>query len=815
MNELIQYLLDKIASTNLNNSRANTGAVILKLVPELDTKIKPLLAMVIQIMQGRFSKATSADPVGMAKLTNLSMAIGTSVADQLGQPDLKWQHKLRLGDLFLEAFLMAGYITMYRDGDKPRSPYVIAVLDDWSKVSEMPEAMARGLLVGSTEDIIAPVSSLVQADNRSLIKRWESEDTQYFKDSLLDEAFVKTADVLQATRWAINSPVLEVLLENQALFIQEEQPVPMEGSPTEVENAYKALKKKDTPENREAYQAAAETWGKKKLALSINSKNTEYSLTLNKARMLDDMDEFSQYVSFDYRGRIYYSEPFINFQGSDMARSLLRFKKPKRVTTEGEKWLAIHAANSFNASYTIDELREIDWFTSDYVSYLENLGMDSISVDKMSLLDREMWTWKNLAMILETANNKKLHMKCEKPVAFLAASFELKKMIEAKTQDVPFYSTLPIPIDGQCNGWQHLAAMSKDEQAGALVGLSPLEIPRDFYIATALELYHLTPDGDLKDLLKTMPMKDIRKGIAKRGSMVRAYSAGQNRIAENMYYDCCAEGYDDTYGIDMMSCTALSKTLIKAIDNVCAGPMKTMKYLQELAAYEIGTRLVYDIRTDEPADHKAVKRLKEAKNLTVRAINKNNRRVGPLTISESRLLTKLDRISRRLNNFEQRLHKGNGAEVMCWITPSGFPVWYVDDYQFSESCKGTINTPQKAYRVDHRVNIDSKKPDPISFGKGVAPNFVHSMDAAHLCLVVNAMDQDFGAVHDSFSVHASDVPALLNVTKQTFMDMYGDKDMFQFMRDRLLETEEGFDVEPPVYGVLDVNNINQSEYFFS
>ena len=33
-----------------------------------------------------------------------------------------------------------------------------------------------------------------------------------------------------------------------------------------------------------------------------------------------------------------------------------------------------------------------------------------------------------------------------------------------------------------------------------------------------------------------MPMKHIRKGISKRGSMTRAYSAGDSKIGENMWF---------------------------------------------------------------------------------------------------------------------------------------------------------------------------------------------------------------------------------------------------------------------------------------
>ena len=80
-----------------------------------------------------------------------------------------------------------------------------------------------------------------------------------------------------------------------------------------------------------------------------------------------------------------------------------------------------------------------------------------------------------------------------------------------------------------------------------------------------------------------MPMKAIRKGISKRGSMTRAYSAGAQKIAENMYNDLRKEGYDVEYGITEKHCKGFSHDLVKAIAAVCPGPLETMKYLQRIA----------------------------------------------------------------------------------------------------------------------------------------------------------------------------------------------------------------------------------------
>ena len=126
--------------------------------------------------------------------------------------------------------------------------------------------------------------------------------------------------------------------------------------------------------------------------------------------------------------------------------------------------------------------------------------------------------------------------------------------------------------------------MSKDQQAGTLVSLVPTSIQKDFYVAVAKELTRLMPAWFAE---KKIPMKHIRKGIAKRGSMTRAYSAGKNRISKNMYDDCHMEGFTIKYGITEQDCDVLATNLISAINTVCAGPLQTTKFLQKIAEHEL------------------------------------------------------------------------------------------------------------------------------------------------------------------------------------------------------------------------------------
>ena len=353
---------------------------------------------------------------------------------------------------------------------------------------------------------------------------------------------------------------------------------------------------------------------------------------------------------------------------------------------------------------------------------------------------------------------------CEKPVVFLACCLEWAK-IEEFGDSHAYICHLPIPIDGTNNGWQHLGAMSQDEVTGDLVGLIPGEVPKDFYVTTAKRLVELMPDFFEE---RQIPMKHIRKGIAKRGSMTRAYSAGATKIAENMAADLYQYGFDVKYNITPEDCVVLAKNLVKAIADVCPGPLKTMKYLQALA--------------------------------------------GHVLVSQ-------------------------GKKTINWTTPSGFPVehaYYLTDEDIAfvtlAPPKGhahhldPIGKPKKngkgeivgyTGRIGLAVQRYNEKPSLKDTASGISPNFVHSMDAAHMSLVIANWHGSFGAVHDSFSVHACDVEELMTLTRQTFVDMYDKENFFDIMRQMIVGEDEDFDEAQPQLGQLNINEVMESDFFFA
>ena len=708
LTEVVDYILVKIQGVNVNNPKANAGAKYIRNNYH-DEDIPRLVDISFQIIQSHFTKSSSEAEAGEARLTTVSSGIGNKIVPN--DPDLgiytQWETEIRVGDLFVEAYYNRGFVDLYYPRMR-NSFHIISASNKWTLLGEIPDETIKHNLKGTVTEKPPLITRLFQMQTHEeapIIKGLGADG-----EAPLGAPWLNAVDKLQRTGWKINTRVLKAMLNNEKLFISTE---PF------TDNKEKELKRR--------------------------SKLIEWKFITRKAEYLED-EIFYQFIEADYRGRLYYAEPFLNFQGSDVSRGLLQFARGKPMDQHGLFWLAVHTACSYNQSYGIDEIP--DWCEADYLSYLQQEKLESISVDKMTLEDRVRWTNENMDWICKAGQKATVYPEAEKSVSFLACCMEWEDYNVATEAGEVHRTHLPIPIDGSNNGWQHLGAISKDPKTGILVGLIPTDIQRDFYVQTAKELHRLIPEGRQKDILDAMPMKHIRKGISKRGSMTRAYSAGAAKIAENMWFDCKTEDFHEKYGITKEDCLVFGKMLVKAIANVCPGPLKTMGYLQTLAGVAIA----------------------------------------------------------------------QGKDILTWTTPSGFDVEYKCFYNKSCETRGRISGYTKYHKdgqVKHRGIVYIDFPDVRGFMCGISPNYIHSMDAAHMALVINNWNGDFGAVHDSFSTHAPDVELLLGHTKREFIDMYSVPDYYKVIETQLVEDMEDVTADRPVVGDLDIEEIEDSDYFFA
>lgn len=156
-----------------------------------------------------------------------------------------------------------------------------------------------------------------------------------------------------------------------------------------------------------------------------------------------------------------------------------------------------------------------------------------------------------------------------------------------------------------------------------------------------------------------------------------------------------------------------------------------------------------------------------------------------------------------------------------WTSPIGLPV--MQDYR--ERLGRRLEVFIGGKRVVLILSEDGDKISKRRQASGIAPNFVHSLDAAHLLSTVNlGVDnglRSFAVIHDSFAVHAADTGMLNAVLRESFVAQYSEPVLERF-REEIIEQLEATaphlvaKIPPlPKTGSLDLEAVKDSEFFFA
>ena len=811
LNEVVDYLITKVSSVNMNNPKANKGAQILRTISSFKESLPNIVQVAFDKMSSNFTREYPEQPIGLAKVTQVSTGIGEHVFTRYFNAKCSFHQSIRTGDLVLEAYVQSGFITVKRaegfGAYNAQAPYMIEPTDRWEEIGEFKLIESKGLLVYTVDVIPEAISNIMQPKNYPLIKRWgisaPQEQKDKFNNVYIDSSFVRAANNLQQTSWKINPKVLDVLIDKIEDILPEDTPMYEDAIPKSVlKTAYEKYQKNPSSANKQAYNTIAKEWEKTLRPLQVRAKRAEIKTTLGKAKQLVEWPRFYSLVDLDYRGRVYYKEPYMNYQGNDMARGLMSFSESKLIDGEGKRALAIHTANSYNEKYNVNKIPS--WVEEDYNDMLIKEGIDTISVDKFSLEDRINWFNNNWDLIENTANNSILH-KCEKPVVFLDCCIEWCDIADMEDAGEMPTSSIPVAIDGTCNGYQHSAALSRDNKTGNLVALQDSAVPHDLYVKVAQKIVELAPDFFIN---RPMSYAEIRKLISKRATMTRAYSAGAQTIAESMYSDCVQAGADEQYNITQIDCDELAPHILKAIEHVCPGSQTTMKFLQDLAQWELGTFEYQDPDGNKISNSTISKYKKEAR------IANKEQRANP-TVENTLALNK---INSKLAECKLVLVKGYAGDDIRWMTKSGFPVIYKVNATRQDTCKSTLRgviggASKQPGRINHVAKIYLDTTNRREASAGISPNYIHSQDATHMALVIDKFGINFGAVHDSFSCHASDVELLKQITQEKFVEMYSNDNPLEAVKDCV--TNNNCTIEVPELGDLDIFEVIGSRNFFS
>jgi DNA-directed RNA polymerase len=151
-----------------------------------------------------------------------------------------------------------------------------------------------------------------------------------------------------------------------------------------------------------------------------------------------------------------------------------------------------------------------------------------------------------------------------------------------------------------------------------------------------------------------------------------------------------------------------------------------------------------------------------------------------------------------------------------WRAPTGLLV--KQEYKLRKLKK--IEVMFQNVLIAPRIDGGSDKLDTRKQASGIAPNWVHSLDASHMmktiCAATHAGVHSFSFIHDSYGTHAGNTALLATTLREQFVAMYSGCVLQQFADDLKTMLPEGVELPPvPAKGSLDLSKVLESQFFFA
>lgn len=161
---------------------------------------------------------------------------------------------------------------------------------------------------------------------------------------------------------------------------------------------------------------------------------------------------------------------------------------------------------------------------------------------------------------------------------------------------------------------------------------------------------------------------------------------------------------------------------------------------------------------------------------------------------------------------------GKAGVDNSWTTPTGFKV--TQDYTKQSRSRHPLIYNGQIIKLT--LTKGSAKIDVRKASSAYAPNFVHSMDAAHLMkttntCVANGVDT-FAMIHDSFATHCSSIDTLGLATRWEFKEMYSGnvlEDLYLKTISKLPDDKKDDLPPPPLQGNANLDAVLHSDFFFA
>ena len=531
---------------------------------------------------------------------------------------------------------------------------------------------------------------------------------------------------MQRTAWCINKPVLHAMQEiwNSNLAVGMPNSEPYEVPPSPVERGKKDLSPEEKHSldmwKKEAREVYALEQKRRGLILGI-------SRTMRIAELMKNKEEFYYVYQCDFRGRVYAATTGVSPQGNDHAKAVLQFKKRSPLGSDGFFWLGVHGANKFG-------------------------------YDKVSYEERNQWAldnienWRRVAE--DPVRNRQYWQDADKPYQFLAWAIEYAAAHDSGDRQ-NFMSSLPIALDGSCNGLQHFSAMLRDPVGGAAVNLVKSDKPADIYQEVAdvatdkLRALATVNDGKGRaarnwlDLFEKLGTNGMSRKLSKTPVMTLPYGSSQHSCTSSIFRWYTEQDIDFfPTNTNFVHCTMLSSILWASISEVVIAARAAMTWIQDSSA--VLSRKQYPLK---------------------------------------------------------------------YTSELGFPV-----FQGSRKVHmKTIDSKVGGSRMQMRIRTDLEELDIRVQRQGSSPNLVHHVDATHMMMCVNAGAEagieQFAMIHDDFGVPACDVLRWHGIIREQFVLLHSTDLLDKFKKEQ--EEFSGMTLpDLPERGNLEILDVLDSPYFF-
>lgn len=389
-------------------------------------------------------------------------------------------------------------------------------------------------------------------------------------------------------------------------------------------------------------------------------------------------------------------------------------------------------------------------------------GANCFGVDKVTFEARVQWVSDNQDAILESALNpldgSRFWDQADSPWQFLAFC---KEWAGYTLQGDAYVSNLAVGLDGACNGLQNFSAMLRDEVGGAAVGLVPGAKPSDVYADVAVASQSIIDQAAVDHPEGTLEGDTARRWV---GKITRKLT---KRNTMTTPYGVSAFGMRDQLYEEYR------------------------KEVQEASLR--GNKLDYEM-TQADAAYLA---------------KTNHIAIGQVVIAARAAMDWLQAVA--------RVAAKDGLPVQ-WTTPCGFRA--VQRYSKTIGRSLDFKVAEKRYQLI--IQVEGTELDGRRQSLGIAPNFVHSLDASHLVKTVVKAGTfgitSFAMVHDSFGTHAADIDSMAFSLRRAFVEQYTPDVLSNFLEEIKAQLpDELADKLPPLpaKGRLDLEAVMDSEYFFA